>query len=291
MNTKAIILGAGPAGLAAAIQLQRSGLQPLVLEANRPGGLLWNANLVENYPAFPQGIPGPELVCRMLDQATQLGVRILPAAATSLSWQEGRFQVTTRQAEFTADYLVIATGTRPRLFTDFAIPPELSTRVGYEVYPLRHWRSKTIAIVGAGDAAFDYALNLAQHNFVLVLNRSTEHRGLPLLWQRLHQHPAIHYHTQVQIRELQPLPGGRIRLKCENLGDLTVDYLLGALGREPAVDFIGPEFQQQTAGCETEGRMFWIGDVVNGRYRQTAIAVGDGLRAAMKILEAETRRR
>lgn len=291
MNTKAIILGAGPAGLAAAIQLQRSGLQPLVLEANRPGGLLWNANLVENYPGFPQGIPGPELICRMLDQATQLGVRILPAAATGLSWQEGRFQVTTRQAEFTADYLVIATGTRPRLFTDFTIPPELSNRVGYEVYPLRHWRGKAIAIVGAGDAAFDYALNLAQHNQVLVLNRSTERRSLPLLWERLRQHPAVQYHSQVQIRELQPLPGGRIRLQCENLSDLKVDYLLGALGREPNVEFIGPEFQQQAAEFEAQDRLFWIGDVVNGRYRQTAIAVGDGLRAAMKIMEAETRRR
>lgn len=291
MTPNILILGAGPAGLAAAIQLQRAGLSPLVLEAGEPGGLLRNANLVENYPGFPQGIPGPELANLMVGQAQRLGVQLAPEKARRLAWEGERFWVETERGGRSADYLVIASGTRPRPFTDFPIPPQVADQVGYAVYPLRARQGQTIAIVGAGDAAFDYALNLAQRNRVLVLNRSAERKCLPLLWERAQEQPAIHYHPDVQIREIQPMPDGKIWLKCGTTGvsaglpDPTVDYLLGALGRTPALDFAPPEFLEQAPGLVAQGRLYWAGDVCNGRYRQTAIAAGDGLRAAMQIME------
>jgi thioredoxin reductase len=280
-----LIIGAGPAGMAAALQLKRYAVDYVLLERAEPGGLLRNANLVENYPGFPQGISGPELVRRMTIQLQEAEVQVTRAEATSLAFQCGVFQTVTTSGEFHTRILVIASGTRPKEFNQLVIPTELCGRVHYEIYPLLNTSGKKIAIIGAGDAAFDYAINLSKNNRVVILNRGSRISCLPLLWRRAMALAAITYHSDTRLTRLQPQSDDRISLECTSpQGPVTfvVDALIGALGREPLLNFLPPEWTGSPA-LESQGVLYSIGDVCNGLYRQTAIAVGDGVLAAMKI--------
>jgi len=282
-----LIIGAGPAGLAAGIQLQRYGMTPLIMESDQPGGLLRNANWVENYPGFPHGISGINLVELMLQQAREVGLEIIPAQVTRLDWNGRHFRAETDQDIYRTRCVIIASGTQPQLFTDFALPLQSADRILYEVASLSTLENSEVAIVGAGDAAFDYALNLAQRkNQVLILNRGETLKCLPLLWERSQLEDQILYRHHTEIQEVYALPNGQLELEClspAGISHFQVDYLIGALGRQPRADFVSKNLQQQMKDLETQGWLYLIGDVANGIFRQTAIAVGDGLRSAMKI--------
>jgi thioredoxin reductase len=281
-----IVIGAGPAGLAAAMQLKRCGLSPLVIEQGKIGGLLLNANLVENYPGFPNGVSGPRLASLIEKQAQRLGVRVIVDRVTELTHSNGQFQIQTPAHSHSARFVVIATGTRPRPFTEFAIPPELHARVGYEVWPFLGLVDRRVAIVGAGDAAFDYALNLSRKNDVRILNRSAERKCLPLLWERAGAARRIQYFEHFRVIGISSSPERDLQLACDTPAGAQIihaDILLGALGREPRLDFFSPALQAQSADLEAQGLLHFAGDVKRGLYRQTAIAAGDGLLAAMKI--------
>jgi thioredoxin reductase (NADPH) len=178
------IIGGGPAGLAAALQLTRYEIPTLLFEHDRLGGLLWNANLVENYPGFPEGITGPALVKIMIDQAVSGRVKIIQQEVLNLSFNGDHFQVMTSNRVYLSHSIVIATGTKPKTLRDLTIPEALHQKVYYEIYPLLSLVGKQIMIVGGGDAAFDYALNLGKENYVIIVNRSTQVKCLPLLWQQ-----------------------------------------------------------------------------------------------------------
>ncbi len=280
------IVGAGPAGLAAAIQLRRYGIVPIIFEHASMGGLLNNANLVENYPGFPGGITGPELVRCFVEHAGGIGVDVTFEAVTLLDMNGDHFQVTTPSRVYLSRIVVIATGTRPRMFSDFEIPAHLRNRVFYEVFPLLGAEGKRIAIVGASDAAFDYALNLSKRNRVVILNRSAERKCLPLLWERSKVVPRISYHARTVVSRLSESTSGGIALECGTPGGtvtLDVDYLIGAIGREPQLDFVATHLLEDAGDLEGRGVLHRIGDVKNGNFRQTSIAVGEGVLAAMKI--------
>jgi thioredoxin reductase (NADPH) len=248
--------------------------------------LLWNANLVENYPGFPGGIPGPELVRRFLLQVEAIGVQIIPQAVESLTYEKQIFSLLTATGVFNCQTTVIATGTQPLEFESGLIPAEAQARVCSEVYPLLEVRGARIAIVGAGDAAFDYALNLARSNSVVILNRSDQVKCLPLLQQRAAVSPHIAYHPQTSLVQVQLAEDGRLALRLESptgVWECTADYLLGALGRRANLDFVSASLQRQASRLEKQGCLYRIGDVSNGHYRQTAIAAGQGLLAAMQI--------
>lgn len=282
-----LIIGAGPAGIAAGIQLKRYGLEPVLLERAEIGGLLRNANLVENYPGFPGGIPGPALVQLIKQQASDIALPIRGAEVTKLDIKEGYlFLAETTNNVYYSRIAVVATGTVPRRFRDFTIPPELEAYVFYEVYPLLGVSGKTITIVGAGDAAFDYALNLARNNQVTILNRGQGSKCLPLLWQRAAAEPQIKYRERTAITSLQPHPTSGLLLECatpDGTVTLPTDYLIGAIGRDPALEFLSSRVAELAPDLEASGLLYFIGDVKNGLYRQTSISVGDGVRAAMQI--------
>jgi thioredoxin reductase (NADPH) len=281
-----VIIGAGPAGLAAALQLKRQGYEPLLLEGNRPGGLLHNANLVENYPGFPGGIKGPELVEKILVQAGGVGVEITSAEVLALDWLGEEFQLRTTEGNLKARVVVVASGTRPKPYKDHEIPAELAHRLHYEVVPLLAKRRKRIIILGAGDAALDYALNLSRHNQVVILNRGRHVRGLGLLWERVQKSKSIEYHEQAEINSIQETESDPLLLKTEVAGNskqFVGDYLIAAIGRRPATSFLEESVKKHLGELTLEGKLYLIGDVCNDRFRQTAIAVGDGLRAAMEI--------
>lgn len=280
------IIGAGPAGLAAAIQLQRYGLEPLVLEKAQPGGLLLNANLVENYPGFPDGIPGPELARLFIKQAANLSIQIIREQALEISYRDRGYAIRTGHNNYTAQYLVIASGTKPKEFS-IKLPRKLQHRVHYEVYPLLETRGKHIVITGAGDAAFDYALNLSKNNHVTILNRSRRVKCLPLLWERAMSSTRITYRQDASIIAIQGGSRGII-LECklpDGFEYIDADYLICAFGRQAQLDFVPPKLIEIAGDLEDQGTLFLIGDVKNGLFRQTSIAVGDGVMAAMKIYQ------
>ncbi|MCR4404561.1 MAG: NAD(P)/FAD-dependent oxidoreductase [Candidatus Acetothermia bacterium] len=287
-KAEVVITGAGPAGLAAALQLKRSGLEPLLLERERVGGLLLNANLVENYPGFPGGIRGEELVRLFAEQLERVGVQVSFEEVRRLDHSGGAFLIETDERRLTAKVAVLASGTKPREFTDCPIPEEAKGRVFYEVYPLRELTGARIGVVGAGDAAFDYALNLASRgNEVHILNRSGRMRCLPLLWERARASPRIHYHENTMVTETKGSARG-LRLGLISPGrswPLELDYAIFAIGRVPQLDYLATGLRGRLAELEAGGLLYLVGDVRRGPFRQTAIAVGDGLETAMRIYQ------
>lgn len=282
LEAEVVIVGAGPAGMAAAIQLQRYGIPFALLEKERVGGLLWNANLVENYPGFPAGVSGPKLVRLIEKQASRIGVRVLQEPVLRVATLDNKkhtYIINTDKNNYNTNHIIIASGTKPRP-APIPIPAGCSERVHSDVWPLLKESGKHIVIVGAGDAAFDYALNLTKNrNSVTILNRGRDVKCLGLLWERARANPAIAYRAECPVSGVEAGGmAGRLRVRCEAGESLEADALLFAVGRVPQVDFLSDEL----LACSHPGLHF-VGDVKNGLYRQAAIAAGDGLRAAMEI--------
>jgi thioredoxin reductase (NADPH) len=279
------IIGAGPAGLATALQLKRYGVSALLFERERVGGLLWNANLVENYPGFPCGISGPDLVQLFIEQSMRSNIEVVNENVLQIISQGNHLQIVTNQNAYFTRIVVIASGTKPKTFLAGFLPDSVHDKVFYEVFPLLD-RIGSVAIVGAGDAAFDYALNLAKNHPVAILNKDSEVKCLPLLMERCLASPAITYYEQTTITSLSISTGGGIDLQCMQPSgkiSLHTDYLLGAIGRQPQLDFMPPPMEAEASVLMENGRLYFVGDVKNGCYRQTAIAVGNGIQAAMRI--------
>ena len=275
------IIGAGPAGIAAAIQLKRYGLAPILLEKDHIGGLLVNANLVENYPGFPQGISGVELVRLFQSQLELTGVTVSFEEVLHLDYDES-FIISTSQRELRSRIVIIASGTKPK---QAEFPPEAAERIFYEVIPIANVEHKKIAIIGAGDAAFDYALNLSRMNDVTILNRKEERKCLPLLWERMQKSPRI---TYLENSTLQTIKGSGevLNISYKNpQGDweLKTDYVIFAIGRTAQLDYLSEQLKEQASDLEKRGLLYFVGDVKNDICRQTSIAVGDGVRVAMRI--------
>jgi thioredoxin reductase len=281
------IIGAGPAGIATALQLKRSGIEPLLLEKNknRIGGLLVNALLVENYPGFPQGISGEELVKLFEAHLENAGIEVRFEEVIKLD-HDGHFSIRTRQEVFSSQMVVLASGTKPKEFV-CGVQDEAKNKIFYEIYPIKGVRDRRVVIVGAGDAAFDYALNLAKRNEVLILNRGEKLKCLPLLHQRAKGSPRIDYRENTVISRIESFRD-ELLLKCVTWGKkltFRADYVIFAIGRVAQLDYLSSSLKERQLELEEKGLLYMVGDVKRGIYRQTAIAVGDGIKAAMKIYE------
>lgn len=274
-----LIIGAGPAGSTAAIQLKRYGIPFLLIEKDRIGGLLWNANLVENYPGFPAGITGPRLVGLIEKQMERLGVDVTYDAVMKLRYYKPGIRVETVQKKYQPRFVIVASGTKPNPFP-VPIPEAASSRVFSDVFHVLAESHKRIVIVGGGDAAFDYGLNLTKNrNSVTILNRGTDVKCLGLLWQRAQADPGIAYLAERPVREVDfDEAAGKLRVQTEGGGSFEADYLIFATGRVPEAGFLPDE----VINNNLEG-VYYAGDLKNGLFRQAAIAAGDGLRAAMEI--------
>ncbi len=283
-----VIIGAGPAGLAAAMQLKRQGIDPLVLERNRIGGLLLNANWVENYPGFVDGISGPELVSLFKDQADRLGVEIIEEEVLSVGFESKLFRIVTNKRKIKAQLLVAGSGTKPKEIAKDLMSEDVGKSLYYEVYPLIEEKNKDIVIIGAGDAAFDYALNLSGNNRVTILNRGSEVKALPLLLDRVLENKAIRYLIDIEISAITKTKSGKLNVLIGGPSpDLMIecDFLLAAIGRVPEYSFADPSIINGLENFLKDQKLFLIGDLQNGSFRQTTIAVADGIRTAMKIAQ------
>jgi thioredoxin reductase (NADPH) len=289
------IIGAGPAGIACSIQLSRYGIAPLLFERDMPGGLLKNANLVENYPGFPGGIKGIKLIEKMTRQLELAKVQIIHENVSLMSYSEDFFRIKTDQNTYISQKLVAASGTVPTRWIEFEIPESIQQKVFYEVYPLKDLRDKVIAIIGAGDAAFDFAIQLASYNKVIIINRTEKIKCLPLLLKRAKENPRISYLDNYQIKEIKPeLTSHCLQLFFQTgkgMESLLADYVIFATGRRPELSFADPFIHKHLDELKQEGKLFLIGDVKNDLCRQASIAAGDGIRAAMEIYFNESHKK
>ncbi len=286
------IIGAGPAGIAAGIYLQRAGLAPLLVEKGEPGGLLKSANLVENYPGFPDGIRGGDLVGLFAEHLARVGLEVTRAKVRRVDAVRGAFKIDTDSGETTSKALIVASGTIPsdiRLKGSRAL---MNKRLFAEItdVPLTLRKNRHAVVIGGGDAAFDYALNLtASGDDVTIVSRS-EPTCLSLLRERA-EATGVKVLVGWAPESIRAL-GKAVELKCRTHAaseDLTGDLVLIACGRGRNIDFLASSLQRvlgKRAPPATSVRGFYVaGDVARGSHRQTGIAVGDGIRAAMLAID------
>ncbi len=274
--TYVIIIGAGPAGIACATQLKRYNIDSIVLEKDEIGGLLRNANIVENYIGFPNGISGKKLVQLINKQSQVNKLDIKHEIVESVESDKDTFSIKTNKSLYHSRYLVIASGTKPIVPKVPTIHDNFKDKVFFEIYKLGQIKNKNIAIIGAGDCAFDYALNLSNNNKVIILNRSNRIKALPILQDRVSKIESIQYIENTNVQEISTINKKLNFILENNENSFLIDYLLIAVGRESNIDFINKDLL-------TNPNIFQVGDVKNGQFRQTSIAVGDGTFTAMKI--------
>jgi len=287
------VIGAGPGGIAAAVQLKRFGFNPLVFERGDIGGLLRNAHWVENYPGFPRGISGPDLVAHMKAHLEFLDIPVIHEDVLQVDFlpKQRLFNLITDRLEYCSHYLVLASGTRPKtLELGEELPDRLREKIFYDVYPLLNMKNGRFVIIGSGDAACDYALNLARYpeNQVSLAIRSDDVKALPLLRSRCLSTDNIHFlrgHRLLSIAEGKAgdvsltfdSPAGEVILDC--------DTLLVAIGREAEKEMVCPRLSDLEEELLMSGALYYVGDVKNGLFRQAAIAVGNGIEAAMRLCQ------
>jgi len=273
------IIGAGPAGCAAAIQLKRFGYEVLLFEADRIGGLLRNANFVENYLGFPDGISGKQL-CELFDEHLKnLNIDVIYEKVNSIDFSKS-FIIHTEKLQYYADFCIIATGTKPIKIDDSAIEGDTSNKIFYEIKNLPHKLSNyKIAIIGSGDAAFDYALSLSENNEIDILMRSEYPKCIQTLLNKCNSMKNISVIKNISLINILG-KNQKLFLFCKKGNDLiylTYDYLIIAIGREKNLPILSKDANK----CE---RLFLIGDVSSEKnFRQASIAAGEGISIAMKI--------
>ncbi|MBW6459573.1 MAG: NAD(P)/FAD-dependent oxidoreductase [Bacteroidales bacterium] len=291
-DSQVIIIGFGPSGMACAIQLTRMGLRPLVIEKSNPGGMLVNANLVENYPGFPGGIKGDKLVRLFKKQASTFNINLVGDEITDVIHNGRRFELKGKKVAYESEILVLATGTIPVVPAE--CPAQLIRKglIHTDISLLRKTTGKTIGIIGAGDAAFDYAVSMAENgNTVHIFNRSERVRALGLLQDKAEAMSGIKYFEHYRAMEMTEAPDGRLRAvfgHYEQSRSFLMDYLIFATGRIPALKYVNHEFMNKMKILEQQKQLYLIGDVRNGNVRQVSVAVGDGVRAAMEIAQHES---
>lgn len=293
-HSKVAIIGAGPAGIACAVQLKRYGIESLLFEKNQTGGLLRNANLVENYLGFEAGISGQDLVEKFRKNFDDLNIKPIFSEVKKVSFTDGVFHLETDNDLFTSEILVVASGTKPKkleVIDSYAsLRMTTNNKIFYEIVDLgkNKYSGKKFVIIGAGDAAFDYALNLVNNynvSEVIILNRNNKAKCLPLLEKRTEETGKIKHIKNIKVENIEETDG-KVLLSClgqEDSINISADYIMPAIGRDSCIDFLDEELSKEPLSLQKEGLLYFIGDVASGNYRQTSIAAGDGIKTAMKI--------
>ena len=281
----AVIVGAGPAGIAAAVYLRRAGVDPRVFERDEIGGLLRNAHLVENYPGFPEGIGGPELVELFKRHLVRWRIDIRMEEVHTVSKEGEVYKLSSESGEAFAKSVIVATGTRPKRIDIQGLEDVELSRVFYEVRDIPPTAKGNFLIIGGGDAAFDYALNLASRDIYVDIVFRGEPRCLALLLERASRSEKIRTHAGTELKSVRG-EERQLVFMMEQEGtekEIVADYGLIACGRKADMGVLPPELAENWK--EASG-LYLVGDVRRGNYRQVGISVGDGILAAMSIIES-----
>jgi len=294
-ESKLIIVGSGPAGLTAAIYAARAGLEPIVLAGSAPGGQLMLTSDVENYPGFPDGIQGPELMNDMRAQAARFGTRLIDVDIDRVDLSDRPFRLWARGVEYRAESVVVATGASA-LWLGLDSETRLRGR-GVSACATCDgffFRDREVAVVGGGDTAFEEATYLTRFaTKVHLLHRRDTFRASRIMIERAKDHPKIEIHPNTAIEEIlgdAKVEGLRLRdTRTDETREMPVDGVFIAIGYRPnteafrdwlEVDDAGYLVVHDETGSKVDG-VFIAGDVHDHRYRQAVTAAGDGCKAAI----------
>ena len=300
-----VILGSGCAGLTAAIYTGRAGLNPLVLEGHEPGGQLSMTTLVENFPGWPEGIQGPELIDNMKKQAARFGATFQTAHLNAAELGAHPIRLQTSAGEIRTRTLIVASGASARWL---GLPSEQAL-IGHGVSSCAtcdgfFFRGKEIAVVGGGDSAMEEALFLTRFaSKVTLLHRREAFRASKIMLDRVIAHPKIELRANTIIDEVLGVEEREVkglRLKDVKTGtpcELAISGLFLGIGHEPNAKMFAVQMDLDEDGyIKSTGNVlttlngvvvpgvFACGDVQDRRYRQAITAAGSGCMAA---LEAE----
>ncbi len=294
-HTSVIIIGAGPAGLSAALYAARAELNPIVLTGMTVGGQAALTHIIENYPGFPEGLGGAELGELFKTQAERFGAQIVFDTATEVDFSQTPYQVTTYSANYTADVVIIATGATPR---HLEIPGEeeftgrgvsyCGTCDGF------FFKDKDVVVVGGGDSAMEEGIFLTRFaNNVIVVHRRDELRASPILQTRAKDNPKIDFIWDTVITSIEGDETVKhVQLKNQKTGEMKkfeTDGVFVFIGHTPNTELFINQLEMDEKGylvvnsfMETnKPGIYAAGEVADPHFRQVITSAGMGAAAAI----------
>jgi thioredoxin reductase (NADPH) len=295
-----VILGSGPAGFTAAIYAARANLKPLLLSGSQPGGQLTITTEVENYPGFPEGIQGPELMLKMREQAARFGTEMVDVTIEGVDFSRRPFVLRGEGREFEANSVIVATGATARLLD---LPSE-KTFWGAGVSACAtcdgfFFRNRRVMVVGGGDTALEEANYLTRFCAeVILVHRRDELRGSKIMQERTRKNPKVAFRLNAVIDEVlgtdepRKVTGARLRdTRTGAVAEEPIDGIFVAIGHQPNTAFLRgalPLDEQGYVVVEPGSPrtavpgVFAAGDVADPTYRQAVSAAGSGCAAAIE---------
>lgn len=294
MDRNVVIIGSGPAGYTAAIYAARANLKPLVLAGYSAGGQLITTTEVENYPGFPEGIQGPDLMENMRKQAERFGAEVLYKDVTKVELNNHPFKVTYEDTTVTAKSVIIATGASPRKLGLESEQRFWSKGVtSCATCDGAFYKGKEVVVTGGGDSAMEEAVFLTRFaSKVTVVHRREELRASKIMAERAQKNPKIEWQlgkTIVEVLGNGKVTGLKLQDKSGQQTDFKTDGLFLAIGHIPNSSLFKGLINTDDEGyILTDGKMqtnvpgvFACGDVVDRTFRQAITAAGSGCAAAI----------
>ena len=299
-HAQVVIIGTGPAGYTAAIYAARAELAPLVIEGIQPGGQLTTTTEVENFPGFPEGLQGPEMMQLFRQQAERFGTRFMTGMVDGVDFSKRPFTLTVDgEKKVTADAVIIATGASARYL---GLPTEQKL-LGYGVSACAtcdgfFYRGKEVVVIGGGDSAMEEATFLTRFaSKVTLIHRRDEFRASKIMQKRLLENEKVSVIWDSTVSEVigDPKAGGVTGVKVKNvktgeINDLSCHGMFLAIGHTPNTKFLAGHVELDENGyigvkpgrtfTSVEG-VFACGDAVDHTYRQAITAAGTGCAAAL----------
>ena len=294
-----VVLGSGCAGLTAAIYAARANLKPLVLEGHEPGGQLSLTTMVENFPGFPDGIQGPELIENMKKQAQRFGAELQAKHVVSADISRSPFVLNLGKEKIETRTIIVASGASARWLN---LPSEQAL-IGYGVSSCAtcdgfFFSGKEVAVIGGGDTAMEESLFLTRFaSKVTIIHRRDEFRASKIMLQRARENPKIAFLTDTVVEEVQDVVKQEVTgLKLRNVKNgkthiFPTNALFLGIGHVPNAKMFDGQLDTDKDGylvtrdyvfTKVPG-VFACGDVQDRRFRQAVTAAGSGCMAAMEV--------
>jgi thioredoxin reductase (NADPH) len=293
-----IIIGGGPAGYTAALYSARANLRPLVIEGFNWGGQLMITSDVENYPGYPDGVLGPEMMREFRAQAERFGAEFLTDNVTKVDFSERPFRIWVDRDEYRANAVIVATGAEAR---QIGLDSERALHGRGVTYcatcDAAFYRDKEVVVVGGGDSAMEEATFLTKFaSKVTLIHRRNEFRASQIMVDRARANEKIDFLTPYVVEEVLGVDDGKLagvrlrHVETDETTDFATDGLFVAIGHDPTTALFLDQLDHDDAGyLVTRGKstetnvpgVFAAGDVQDHVYRQAVTAAGSGCAAAL----------